>query len=97
MATLAEKLVRVSTLYLGPAARVFLERQARLHLGRSDLDALTRDELPSLLYWISRAGRLIIRERADLLVRQLVSDLGVAALAVPPDAEAALPAPAPVS
>ncbi len=60
MSELSEKILAISTPYLGPAAKVFLERQTKVHMGGIPFDQLRNTDLPELIKWIKISAGLII-------------------------------------
>lgn len=80
MNALADKVLRIATTYLGPAAGIFLERQTRGHMGGLALADLREEHLPKLLYWVKTSSELVIKEKSSLLVGQLMRELKVPAL-----------------
>ena len=60
MSTLSEKAVAVSATYLGPAAKVFLERQTRAHMGGLPFDQLEKQHLLELARWVQISAGLVI-------------------------------------
>ena len=75
---LYEKVVRVTHVYLGPAADRFIARQVQNHLHKAP-EQLSREDLSKLIDWIKVAVSLltedgeIVEEYAERL-RQLASD-----------------------
>jgi hypothetical protein len=80
MNALADRILKTTTMYLGPAAGVFLERQAKGHLGGLVFGDVREEHLPKLLYWIKASGELLIQDKAGVLVGQLMRELKVAQL-----------------
>lgn len=76
MTHLATTVLAISTKYLGPAAGVFLQRQAKSHMNVG-LDDLLPEHLPILLYWIHVSASLLIDKKADDLAAELSRVLGV--------------------
>ena len=60
MSALSDKAVAISATYLGPAAKVFLERQTRAHMGGLPFETLERQHLPELARWVHISAKLII-------------------------------------
>ncbi len=60
MSALSEKAIAISATYLGPAARVFLERQTKVHMGGLPLDALEKQHLPELTRWVQVSASLVM-------------------------------------
>jgi hypothetical protein len=80
---LSETVLRVTTKYLGPAAPVFLARQAKSHMGGLELDHLLPEHLPLLLYWIGVSSSLVIDEKSQALLAELSRVLNVRPAATP--------------
>lgn len=78
---LSETIVGIATKYLGPAAGVFVARQAKAHMGGLTLDNLLPEHVPVLLYWIGVSSNLIINDKSAALVADLSRALGVKAAA----------------
>jgi len=65
MTSLSDQVTAIAVSYLGPAARVFLERQSKMHLEGLAFEKLERQHLPHLQYWVRiSAGILIDKEKA---------------------------------
>ena len=60
MSALSDKVLAISVGYLGPAAKVFLERQTRAHMGGLLFEALDRPHLPQLAHWVYISAKLVI-------------------------------------
>jgi hypothetical protein len=60
MSDISEKVLALSTQYLGPAARIFLERQTKAHMNGLSLDAIEKKDLPELSRWVNISASLII-------------------------------------
>jgi hypothetical protein len=60
MSELSEKILNVSTVYLGPAAKTFLERQTKMHMGGLAFENLEKPNLPDLCKWIKISASLIL-------------------------------------
>jgi hypothetical protein len=66
MTKLSEQVTAIAINYLGPAAHVFLERQAKMHLEGLLFADLERKHLHNLQYWVRiSAGLLIDKEKAE--------------------------------
>jgi hypothetical protein len=73
MTDISDKVLQIATGYLGPAAKVFLERQTSAHLGGLKFDTIERKNLPDLAKWVNISAGLIIdkakaKEMADKLL-----------------------------
>ena len=65
MSELSKQVTAIAVNYLGPAAPVFLERQAKMHLEGLPFDNLEKKHLEHLQYWVRiSAGLLIDKEKA---------------------------------
>jgi hypothetical protein len=60
VSALSEKTLALSVPYLGPAAKVFLERQTKFHLNGLAFDALEPTHLADLANWVRVSGALVI-------------------------------------
>jgi hypothetical protein len=60
MSDLSEKVLAMSIIYLGPAAKKFLQRQTTTHMNGLDFDALERKHLPDLSKWVLISASLLI-------------------------------------
>jgi len=68
----SEEAIKVTQRYLGPAAKTFLERQTRSHIGGLDLNNLEKAHLPELAKWVeTSAGLLIDKTKAKELAEHL--------------------------
>lgn len=77
MNEISEKVLHLGTLYLGPAAKTFLERQTKFHMKQLAFDDLKMEHLPELFKWIHISASLIIDDNAELLVRKLEAAFSV--------------------
>jgi hypothetical protein len=75
MTDLAQKVLSVSTAYLGPAAKMFLARQTKYHLHGLDYDQLQKEHLSELSRWIFISGSLVIEKDKAQELSQLVARL----------------------
>ena len=74
MTELAQKVNAIAIKYLGPAALVFLQRQAKMHLEGLAFENLERKHLANLQYWVRiSAGLLIDKEKAREFSEQIGS------------------------
>jgi hypothetical protein len=62
MSDLSEKVLTISVPYLGPAAKVFLERQTKSHMDGLVYDALEAKHLAELSKWVNISAGLLIDE-----------------------------------
>lgn len=80
MSALADSVLRITRKYLGPAARVFLERQTKYHMDGLAFADIRPNDLPTLIYWVRVSSELIIKKKSQLLVAELMEDLHVPAI-----------------
>jgi hypothetical protein len=60
MSELSEKIVLISTSYLGPATRKFLQRQASGHMNGLNFDDLQKKDLVPFSKWVQISAALVI-------------------------------------
>ena len=73
MEPLGDRVVAVSSRYLGPEAKRFLERQCK-HLSGVSLDSLDPRALPDLAWWVGVSGKLVMSEdKATELKQKLIA------------------------
>ncbi len=60
MSDLSERALALSVEYLGPAAKVFLERQTKWHLDGLAFEALEQKHLADLAKWVAISGALVV-------------------------------------
>jgi len=71
---LSERVLSITTDYIGPASRRFLERQTQYHLDGLKLDDITKKDLSELAKWIKiSAGLLIDKDRAQELADKVTA------------------------
>lgn len=63
--TLTERVIEVTTDYLGPAARRFVQRQVKVHLNKP-LDALQPEDIAPLADWSKIALALLTSDQATV-------------------------------
>lgn len=73
----SEMFVRVATTFLGPAARVFIEKQAQKKLQIASLKDLQRDQLPEFLRHLAVTLQPILKEKVVLFIRRLEKIFGI--------------------
>lgn len=74
MSVLSEKVLKETTVYLGPASKMFLERQTKGHMNGLTFDQLEPKHLVELGKWIEiSAGLLIPKEKAKELADRIKS------------------------
>ena len=72
MVNLTEEIIKISTNYLGPASKTFLERQTKSHMGGIDFSSITKDKLPELAKWINISAALLIdKDKATELSQKI--------------------------
>jgi hypothetical protein len=63
---LTEKVTAIAVSYLGPAARIFLERQTKTHMNGLLFANLERQHLPELKKWVLISASLLIdKQKAE--------------------------------
>jgi hypothetical protein len=62
MSVISEKVLETTLNYIGPASKMFLERQTTRHMNNLPFDNLDKIHLPDLVKWIKVSGRLLIGE-----------------------------------
>ena len=60
MSALSEKALTISVEYLGPAAKVFLERQTKWHMDGLGFDDLEPKHVAEFAKWVGISGALVI-------------------------------------
>ena len=68
---ISEMFVRIATTFLGPAARVFIEKQAQKKLGLNSLKDLQREQLPEFLKHLAVTLQPILKEKVAQFIRRL--------------------------
>jgi hypothetical protein len=76
MSALSEQILALSTAYLGPAAKVFLQRQTNAHMSGLSFDALEKQHLPDLSHWVFTSAILIIEEPKAKELSEKIKSLG---------------------
>lgn len=67
----SEMLVRVSTTFLGPAARVFLDHQAKQKFNVPSINELPREKLPEFVHHLAVVIKPILKEKVVQFIRRL--------------------------
>jgi hypothetical protein len=74
MSDLSEKVLKLTSLYIGPASERFLERQTNSHMGGLKFADLKKEHLPELAKWVNvSAGLLIDKVKAQELSKKILS------------------------
>jgi hypothetical protein len=60
VSALSDKALALSVEVLGPAARVFLERQTKWHMDGLAFDALEQKHVADLAKWVAISGALVV-------------------------------------
>ena len=69
---LAKKVLETTTPYLGPASKIFLDRQTKRHMNGVIFDYLQNNHLPELSHWVLvSAGLLIDKNKAKELSEKI--------------------------
>ena len=74
---LGEMLVRVATTFLGPAAGLFIEKQAKERLSVPTLKSLHRDHLPEFFSYLAVSVQPILKEKVVQFIGRLEQVFGV--------------------
>jgi hypothetical protein len=70
---LSEAVLAESIKYLGPAAKKFLERQTKSHLGGIEFDTLSRSQIPELAKWVHASAAIVIdKSKAAELAEKII-------------------------
>jgi hypothetical protein len=71
---LSEKVLKLTTNYIGPAAQRFLERQTTSHMNGLQFNALEKQHLPDLAKWVNiSAGLVIDKGKAQELANKILA------------------------
>ena len=73
MNELSDRILRITRIYLGPASEIFLKRQASGHMNGLDFEQIKPEHLQPFFKWIHSSSKLIIKDKADLLLHALTS------------------------
>jgi hypothetical protein len=60
MTELSDKVLKLTSVYIGPASQKFLERQTISHMNGLAFNALERKHLPELVKWVNTSAALLI-------------------------------------
>jgi hypothetical protein len=60
MTDLSDKVLKLTTVYIGPASQKFLERQTVSHMNGLAFNALGKQHLPELSKWVNLSAGLLI-------------------------------------
>jgi hypothetical protein len=62
MSDLSTKVLQVSVNYLGPAAKIFFERQTKAHMNGLPFDSIEKQHLAELSKWVLISASLVIEQ-----------------------------------
>ena len=69
----ADAVLKLTTEYVGPSAKAFLERQTRSHMGGLEFGNIDRSNAADLARWVNvSAGLLIGKEKAKELSERIL-------------------------
>jgi hypothetical protein len=69
---LSDKVLKLTSAYVGPASQKFLERQTSAHMNGLNFATLEKKHLPELAKWVSTsAGLLIASAKAQELANKI--------------------------
>ena len=71
MSNLSEKILQYTIPYLGPASKIFLERETSSHMEGLKFDEIKLEHLPELLKRIYISSGPLVGAKADELVKRL--------------------------
>jgi hypothetical protein len=57
---LSDKVLKLTTTYIGPASQKFLERQTISHMNGLAFSVLEKQHLPELVRWVNTSAGLLI-------------------------------------
>jgi hypothetical protein len=77
MNDISDKIIKISVQYLGPAAVVLLERQTKFHMDGLEFKDIKQEHLPKLFYWVKVSSALVIKEKSEALVSDLMKEFNV--------------------
>jgi hypothetical protein len=73
MSDLSDRVLRLTTYYIGPASVRFLERQTNSHMNGLKFAELEKKHLPELAKWVSISGGLLIdKAKAEELSKKIL-------------------------
>jgi hypothetical protein len=58
---LSEKVLKLTTTFIGPASKPFLERQTKAHMNGLAFDTLQTKDLADLAKWVEISASLLIK------------------------------------
>lgn len=72
MSACSDTVLKVTTDYVGPSSKAFLERQTKSHMGGLEFNNLDSSQLPELAKWVNTsAGLLIGKDKAKELADKI--------------------------
>jgi hypothetical protein len=60
MSETSDKVLAIASIYFGPAAKTFLERQTLKHMNGISFDNISKANLPELSRWVGISASLIL-------------------------------------
>jgi hypothetical protein len=74
MTVISEKVLKLTTAYIGPAAQRFLERQTTSHMNGLQFNNIEKQHLPELSKWVNTSGGLVIdKAKAQELANKILA------------------------
>jgi hypothetical protein len=68
MSLISDKVLSMSIGYLGPAAKIFLSRQTKMHMNGLEFTAVEKNHIPELAKWVRISACLVIdKDKANEL------------------------------
>jgi len=72
VSTYSNMVLTITTEYIGPSSKAFLDRQTRAHMGGLSFDSIEKTQLPELAKWVNvSAGLLIGKDKAQALADRI--------------------------
>jgi len=71
---ISEKVLKLTSTYIGPAAQRFLERQTISHMNGLQFNAIEKQHLPELSKWVNTSAGLVIdKTKAQELANKILA------------------------
>lgn len=75
MNELSDKVLRITTTYLGPASQTFLERITHSYLQGLAFTDIKKHHIPELATWIGASAARVIDKRQAAMLAQIIAKL----------------------
>jgi hypothetical protein len=74
MTEISEKVLKLTTTYIGPAALRFLERQTTSHMNGLQFNNIEKQHLPELSKWVNTSAGLVVdKAKAQELANKILA------------------------